>query len=106
MSQHSRREFLEQSMFAAASAAALGASVPHLSAAEKQSSSPNEKLRVALLGVNGRGQSHLSAFTGRKDTEVVAIVDPDESVGMKKGVGNVYKHSVLRKIATVVLAGF
>ena len=35
MSQHSRREFLEQSMFAAASAAALGASVPHLSAAEK-----------------------------------------------------------------------
>ncbi len=91
MSQHSRREFLEQSMFAAASAAALGASVPHLSAAEKQSSSPNEKLRVALLGVNGRGQSHLSAFTGRKDTEVVAIVDPDESVGMKKGVGNVYK---------------
>lgn len=91
MSQQSRREFLEQSMFAAAGAAALGASVPHLSAAEKQSSSPNEKLRVALLGVNGRGQSHLSAFTGRKDTEVVAIVDPDESVGMKKGVGNVYK---------------
>lgn len=91
MSQHSRREFLEQSMFAAASAAALGASIPHLSAAESESSSPNEKLRVALLGVNGRGQSHLSAFTGRKDTEVVAIVDPDESVGMKKGVGNVYK---------------
>lgn len=91
MSQQSRREFLEQSMFAAAGAAALGASVPHLSAAEKQSSSPNEKLRVALLGVNGRGQSHLGAFTGRKDTEVVAIVDPDESVGMKKGVGNVYK---------------
>ncbi|QDT96879.1 Gfo/Idh/MocA family protein [Gimesia aquarii] len=91
MSQHSRREFLEQSMFAAASAAALGASIPHLSAAESESSSPNEKLRVALLGVNGRGQSHLSAFTGRKDTEVVAVVDPDESVGMKKGVGNVYK---------------
>ena len=91
MSQHSRREFLEQSMFAAASAAALGSSIPHLSAAEKQSSSPNEKLRVALLGVNGRGQSHLNAFTGRKDTEVVAIVDPDESVGMTKGVGNVYK---------------
>lgn len=90
MSQQSRRDFLEQSMFAAASAAALGASIPHLSAAE-QSSSPNEKLRVALLGVNGRGQSHLGAFTGRKDTEVVAVVDPDESVGMKKGVGNVYK---------------
>lgn len=90
MSQQSRRDFLEQSMFAAASAAALGTSIPHLSAA-KQSSSPNEKLRVAILGVNGRGQSHLGAFTGRKDTEVVAVVDPDESVGMKKGVGNVYK---------------
>lgn len=91
MSQQSRRDFLEQSMFAAAGAAALGTSIHYLPAADKQSSSPNEKLRVALLGVNGRGQAHLSAFTRRKDTEVVAVVDPDESVGMKKGVGNVYK---------------
>ncbi|QDV19062.1 Glucose--fructose oxidoreductase precursor [Gimesia panareensis] len=91
MSHQSRREFLEQSMFAAAGAAALSTSIPQLSAAESQSSSPNEKLRVALLGVNGRGQSHLGAYAGRKDTEIVAIVDPDESVGMTKGVGNVYK---------------
>jgi len=60
-------------------------------AAEEGSSSPNERLRVAVLGVNGRGQSHLNGFMKRKDAEVVAIVDPDELVGQKKGVDRVEK---------------
>ncbi len=94
MSKQTRRDFLENSMFAAAAATAAtagsGASY-ELFAAEKQSKSPNERLRVAVLGVNGRGQSHLSAFMKRSDTEVVAIVDPDESVGQNKGVSRVEK---------------
>lgn len=95
MSQHSRREFLEQSLLAATVAATAGSSLlpDHSSAAEKQSASPNERLRVAVLGVRGRGQSHLSAFLRRKDTEVVAIVDPDEAIGQKKGVERVEKSS-------------
>lgn len=92
MTRQTRREFLENSMFAAAAAAVAGSSVPHLQAAE-ESKSPNERLRVAILGVNGRGQSHLSAFLKRADTEVVAIVDPDEAVGQKKGVERVLKSS-------------
>jgi predicted dehydrogenase len=90
MTRQTRREFLENSMFATAAAVAAGtAKEPVLRAAEKESS-PNEKLRVAVLGVRGRGQSHLKAFVqDRQDCEVVAIVDPDETVGQTKGVAPV-----------------
>lgn len=92
MSKLSRREFLENSMFAATAAAGSSFLLNNPEAfAVEESRSPNEVLRVAVLGVNGRGQSHLSAFMGSKETEVVAIVDPDENVGHKKGVERVEK---------------
>ncbi|MCH7686775.1 MAG: Gfo/Idh/MocA family oxidoreductase [Planctomycetes bacterium] len=91
MTKQTRREFLENSMFAAAAAAVTGSAASRQVFAAEGSKSPNERLRVAVLGVNGRGQSHLSAFMKRNDTEVVAIVDPDESVGQRKGVERVLK---------------
>ncbi len=91
MARQTRREFLENSMFAATAAALAGGSlVPHASA-EEQSTSPNERLRVAVVGLNGRGQSHLGGFMGRKDCEVVAVCDPDESVLESRGVAVVEK---------------
>ncbi len=54
-------------------------------------SSPNETVRVAVLGVNGRGRSHIAGFTGVENCEVVAICDPDETVGYTKGVENVHE---------------
>jgi predicted dehydrogenase len=82
MSKQNRRDFLENSMLAAAAAAvAAGPATSELVAAEEGSSSPNEKLRVAVLGVRGRGGSHISAFSRRKDTEVAVLCDPDEAVG-------------------------
>jgi len=83
MFRQSRREFLEQSMLTAAAAAMAGASLPAPASADEQSSSPNERLRIAVLGVHGRGKDHLGGFVGRKDCEVVAIGDPDEAVGQK-----------------------
>jgi predicted dehydrogenase len=83
----SRREFLESSLFAAAAAASVGSFgtvSTSLLAQEKQSGSPNERLRAAVLGVNSRGRSHLGSLTGRKDTEVAIIVDPDEAVGQSQ----------------------
>lgn len=54
-------------------------------ASAKRGNSPNEKLRMAVLGVNGRGKSHLDAFSGDKhNTEVAIICDPDESIGRKR----------------------
>ncbi len=72
----SRREFLEDSMFAAAAAAAFGAPTSLL-AAEKQSNSPNEKLSVAIVGLKGRGGSHINGFGSREDCEITYICDAD-----------------------------
>ena len=83
MAQKTRRDFLEQSMLTAAAAAVAGAPT-FVPAEDAQSTSPNERLQVACIGVRGRGQSHLSAFSRRKDTEVVAVVDPDEAIGQQR----------------------
>ena len=89
MSKQTRREFLENSMFAAAAVAGSASVVPALAA--EGSKSPNERLRVAILGMNGRGQTHLGEFMKRKDCEIAAIVDPDELAGNRKGVQRVLK---------------
>jgi len=83
MSQFTRRQFLEDSLLAAAAMAVLSGG-KLLGAEEKQSASPNEKLSVAVVGVNGRGNSHLETYSRRKDTEVTYIVDADEAVGQKR----------------------
>ena len=86
MSRLPRREFLEQSLLATAAAAMVGTTA-ELSAEEKEdksSKSPNERLNVAVIGVNGRGGSHIGGFSGRNDTAVTVICDADENVGKRK----------------------
>ena len=83
MTRRTRRQFMEDSMLATAMAAA--ATTPMVHAEEtKQSDSPNEKLGVAVVGVRGRGGSHIGAFAGRKDTEILYIVDADSDVGQRR----------------------
>src|SRR5437773_1350507 len=85
MSQQTRRDFLEQSMFAAAAAAVAGsASLVRADDAAKKPTSPNEKLQVACIGVRGRGGDHIKGFGSRSDCEIVAIVDVDEKVGHQR----------------------
>ena len=81
MSKQNRRQFLEDSMVAAAAAVAARSSGQLLADDAVQSRSPNEKLGVACVGVKGRGGSHIGAFAGRKDTEVLYICDVDSEVG-------------------------
>jgi predicted dehydrogenase len=82
MSKRNRRQFLEDSMFTAAAAVTAGATGSLLAQdAAVQSSSPNEKLGVAVVGVKGRGGSHIGAFAGRKDTEILYVVDVDREIG-------------------------
>lgn len=87
MSRNNRRRFLEQSMLAAASvwAAEVALRRNEVVAQDEapQSKSANETLNVAVMGVNGRGGSHLDAFSGRKDTRVTKICDVDKAVGGK-----------------------
>jgi predicted dehydrogenase len=85
MMQISRRRFLEDSMLAATSAALAGGVAGNLAADEpKQSTSPNERLSIAVVGVNGQGNGHLAAYSTRKDTEVTYVCDADRAVGLKR----------------------
>ncbi len=83
MSQLSRREFFENSMFAAA-AAALANRTGSSFAADEAAPGSAEILRVAVVGANGRGGSHIDGFGKRKDCEIAAIVDVDETVGNRR----------------------
>jgi predicted dehydrogenase len=93
MTKRSRRQFLEESMLATAAAVAA-ASPSRLVGAEKQVVSPNDKLNVAVVGVNGRGKSHLDELVDRdrkRETQITHICDADEAVGMRQ-VANVAEH--------------
>lgn len=55
----------------------LGASAALASQAVKAAP---DKLRVAVLGVNGRGKDHIQGFMDQPDAEVAMICDPDRSL--------------------------
>jgi predicted dehydrogenase len=76
----SRREFLEESMFAAAAAGAAATPI-WSSIASGKAVGPNERLRCAVIGCRSRGGDHIGAYAGRKDCEIAYIVDIDETVG-------------------------
>ncbi|HPP52405.1 MAG TPA: Gfo/Idh/MocA family oxidoreductase [Thermoguttaceae bacterium] len=83
-----RREFLERSMIAtvvgweAHQRALLAAEARQASPAKAEgSSSPNERLGVAVIGVRGRGAAHAQIFAARKDCQILYLCDCDRAVG-------------------------
>jgi hypothetical protein len=76
-----RRDFLERAL--ALTAASLAAA-PRGSRAESPAQppvrSPNEILRVAVVGANGRGGNHISGWLASPQTELAAICDCDPGV--------------------------
>jgi predicted dehydrogenase len=81
MPKRNRRQFMEDSMLATAAAVAAGSSQGLFADETPASRSPSEKLGVAVVGARGRGKSHLGAFAGRRDTEVLYVCDVDRRVG-------------------------
>jgi predicted dehydrogenase len=82
MNSINRREFLQDS--AALSALLAGVSSIGL-AAEKDTKAVkkgdvNDQLRVAVVGVHGRGSEHVSGFAGRHNCVVTTICDADSAV--------------------------
>jgi predicted dehydrogenase len=71
-----RREFLKQSGKATAGVT-LGLSVL---ANGRAKAGPNDVVRVGVVGVRGRGNSHIQGFENLPDAEVVAVCDVDEEV--------------------------
>src|SRR5580700_10896565 len=41
--------------------------------------SPNNTVRIAVVGCGGRGMSHVNAWTSLPNVELVALCDPDQS---------------------------
>lgn len=76
MSSLNRRAFLKSS-----AAASLFVAAPSFA---KASVSPNDKIGACVVGVNGRGGSHIQGWLNDSRTEIVAIVDVDEGVGAKR----------------------
>jgi len=73
-----RRQFLTRTS-AAGLAFGLGCAVP-APAVLAAGRSPNEEIRVACVGIRGRGQSHVDGFSAIRGVKVVALCDVDEKV--------------------------
>ena len=77
----SRRDFVENALVMAA--AALAGLRPAVAAAAESSGSapvgPNEKVRVAVIGVNNQGSAHVGEWLKTPEADLVAICDCDPS---------------------------
>ncbi len=70
-----RRDFIKGSATVAAGAAVGIGALRRSTAAW---AGANDRVRVAVIGVNGQGKSHLSGFSQMPDVEVATICDIDE----------------------------
>ncbi|MFM8415636.1 MAG: Gfo/Idh/MocA family protein [Planctomycetota bacterium] len=76
-----RRDFLEQAL-ATAAASLAAAPLARIRAAEPagRPPGPNERLRVAVIGVNNRGGNHVSGWIACPETELAVVCDCDPNV--------------------------
>jgi predicted dehydrogenase len=79
----SRRDFVETAF--AMAATALAAAPPAVRAAEPAApdAGPNDRLRVAVVGANGRGGEHVGQWSAMSDTELAVICDCDPGVAAR-----------------------
>jgi len=91
MTRQTRRQFLRDTTLFAAAAAALGPTVAAQDARPAKKVGPNDRIRVACIGFNGQGKSHLSNFSSLPDTIVTTICDVDSRLaadGIKRVAQN------------------
>ena len=77
MSRQTRRSFVKTT-------AAAGAAFAAAPAIGRAGLAANDKIGACVVGVNGRGGSHISGWLDDERTEVRAIVDVDEAVGNRR----------------------
>jgi len=72
-----RRRFLTLTA-AGSSLAAAGTLTPRRARAASRNA--NDRVRIAVIGCNGRGKAHLDGYMGLENVEVAWVVDPDAKV--------------------------
>src|SRR5438309_7665233 len=81
-----RRDFLKSAAKMTAGLGALGG-ITFLAHPERVFGA-NDRVRVAVCGLHGRGKDHLSAFSHLSNVEIAALCDVDENV-LRKRLGEV-----------------
>jgi predicted dehydrogenase len=76
----SRREFLNRSALLAAASAAGATATATAQDKPLRAAGQADKLRVAVVGVRGRGMSHVGGFLGKNNCEITTVCDCDEAV--------------------------
>ncbi len=74
MTRTNRRNFL------AATGAVGGSLLIAGTRASGQIRGANDRLRIAVAGLNGRGQSHIEGWLGQDNVEIAWLIDPDQRV--------------------------
>lgn len=94
MSKISRRHFFEHSLMTAATGMAGMEAIANADAASgsRRRIDPNDKIHIAVIGLNGRGMNHLEDYIARNDVEVVALCDPDMNV-LDRAVASIEKRN-------------
>jgi len=78
MSKTTRRKFLKNSLVAGTAFAVCGTK------STARVSGANNRLRIAVAGVNGRGGSHISGWLDQDNVEIAYLIDPDKRVLARK----------------------
>lgn len=76
MTRKTRRQFLKSS-------SAIVAGSSFLITGTKASGKilgANDRVRIAVAGLNGRGGSHIGGWKGQSNVEIIALIDPDKNV--------------------------
>ncbi len=76
---YSRRQVIQRGAAGAAGLAMMPLAGPALGA-----KGANERIRMAVAGLNGRGGSHVGGFSGMDSVELVYVVDPDKRTWKKR----------------------
>ncbi len=74
MLQTTRRSFVRTTALAGSSVLLMG------TRAGGQIKGANDRLRIAVAGVNGRGQSHMDGWLSQDNVEIAYLIDPDARV--------------------------
>jgi len=63
----------------AAAAVALPSVIPASALGKDGAKAPSERIAMGFIGVGGRGSGHVGSFSGMKDTQVLAVCDPQKA---------------------------